>query len=134
MKKYMKAALVGTAGVVLFGAGIGVGLGDVPEPVAVTKTVEVPKEVVKEVPKEVVKTEYVDKAPQACKQALSDAEKLFSLYGDALGIAGDAVQQSGTWDVEGLKASTKKLQDLQLDMDPFYASYLDASSQCKAAK
>lgn len=132
-RRLIKAGAVGVGVAVIFGVGISIGAGTPPEPTIVTKTVEVPKEVIKEVPGP-VQTVEVAKVPASCLHALDNSEALSGHFGSAMDLAAEAIDQAASWDGPGLTATTDKMTKLNKKVTSEVNTYVVNASECRAAQ
>lgn len=70
--------------------------------------------------------------PEACIQALSDADQIITLKSDALGVASDALVYAYEWDTDGLEQATGDLDAINADMDAI--DYVGPSAECRSGR
>lgn len=76
-------------------------------------------------------TETVEVTPDACLDALDDAEKLDGLMGDALDSAARAIQAAVSWDDSTLDDETAYLETLTPQVHDTRASFDSNASSCR---
>lgn len=132
-----KIALIAAAPVALIAGCVGgVGIGgstDAAPTETVTETPEPVTETVTPEPEVVTEEVEVETVPQACLDALTDAETVNSYNSDALSMAGDAIVAASEFDTATLNSITDELGVMKDEMDPYTLSYATNAGLCRDA-
>lgn len=78
-------------------------------------------------------TTTVQSVPQACLDALDDADTAIQTAGQGFGILSDAFTAASNFDADGIDAATVKMGDLNKALTPQLTAYATARDACKAA-
>lgn len=79
-------------------------------------------------------TTTVQSVPQACLDALDNADTAISTAGEGFGIVSDAFIAASNFDAAGIDAATAKLAGVNKVLSPQLTAYATARDACKAAK
>lgn len=113
---------IGAVGVTAFVLGIAASPSTA-EPETVTETVTVTAE-----PEEV----QVEVTPQACLDALDDADTALVMAGDGFSVVADAFGASADLDVYALEVALGELESMTPLMEAAMDTYVASSTQCRA--
>lgn len=118
---FLMLASCGTGGALMAGETEEI---EVPGP---TETVTPEPEVITETVTEEVEVEV---APDACGDALTAAEDVFQINGEALDLASDMIGHAGFGDTSSLEQATDDLNALQDPLEDALSDYYTNAAQC----